>query len=71
MGSLKLHSVESSFDICSDIDLRLVNPFVASQGTNSESDSDWKEKESHDNENAFDVFKDSKISSSIFVTSGI
>ena len=74
MGSSKLPSLDPFLDMCCDIDflvkenpsqveftcLRLVNPLESrSKDTDSESDSDWEEEEdTHDDGNAFDVFKD-------------
>ena len=74
MGNSKLPSRDPFLDICCDIDFvvkenpsqveftcpRLVNPLESrSKDTDSESDSEWEEEEdTHDDGNAFDVFKD-------------
>ena len=73
MGSSKLPSLDPFLDICSDIDFivhenpsqveftcpRLVDPLESRpEDTGSKSDSDWEEEHTHDDGNAFDVFKD-------------
>ena len=72
MGGSKLPSLDPFLDICSDIDfvvnenssqveftfpklVHLLEP--RHQDTDSEYDSDWEEEETHDDENAFDAFK--------------
>ena len=73
MGSSKLPSLDPFLDICSDTDFvvnenpskveftcpKLVNPSESlPEDTDSESDSDWEEEDTHDDGNAFNVFKD-------------
>ena len=73
MGSSKLPSLDTFLDICSAIEfvvngnpsqvefncLKLVNPLESRpEDTDSESDSDWEKEDTHDDGNAFDVFKD-------------
>ena len=49
-----------------------MNPLeLRPEDTDSESDSDWEEEDTHNDGNAFDAFKDQKTSSAFFLTSDI
>ena len=73
MGISKLPSLDPFLDICSDINFvvnenpsqveftcsKLLNPLeLHPEDTDSESDSDWKEEDTDDDGNAFDVTSD-------------
>ena len=73
MESSKLPSLDPFLDICSEIDFivnenpsqveftwpKHVNPLESRpEDTDSESHSDWEQEDTHDDGNAFDVFKD-------------